>query len=75
MKAFKFIADQTPVPNVGVYSRCATVVVEESEERARQALKDWAAKQNPPDDVQWIDYCPVVEVPVEPGAVLLFVML
>lgn len=74
MKAFKFIAEQTPVPDVGVYSGCATVVIAESVEGARGAIKDWAAKQTPPDDVRWIDYCPVTEVSLEAGAVLLFVM-
>jgi hypothetical protein len=74
LRAFKFIAEQTNVPDVGVYSGCATVVIEASPEAARAAVRVWAAKQSPPDDVRWIDYCPVQEVSLEAGVVLLFVM-
>lgn len=74
LRAFKFIAEQTPVPGVGVYSGCATVVIEESLEAAREAIKDWAAKQSPADDVRWVDHCRVESAELKPGAVLLFVM-
>lgn len=78
MKAFKFIADQTPVPDVGVYSRCATVALGQSVEEARQAIHTWArAKSTPEDpiDTRWVDYAPFVEMELTSGAVLLFVML
>jgi hypothetical protein len=74
LKAFKFIANETEVPDVGIYSGCATVVISESADAARASLKAWAAKQSPPDDIRWVDHCEVREIEIETGAVLLFVM-
>lgn len=75
MRAFKFIAEQTLVPGVGVYSNCATVVVADSAEDARAKIHAWGAAQSPSDDTRWVDHCPVTEVELKSGAVLLFVML
>lgn len=78
MKAFKFIADQTPVPDVGIYSRCATVALGHTVEEARQAIHAWARAKSAPEeqiDTRWVDYAPYVEMDLASGAVLLFVML
>lgn len=74
MKVFKFVVQQTPVPDVGVYSGCATVVIEETLEAARRAVHSWGARQDPPDDTRWIDYAEVREIEIVNGTVLLFVM-
>lgn len=74
MKAYKFIARQTAVPDVGVYSGCATVVIAQDEESARVAIHSWGQQQSPPDDTKWIDYAEVREIEIVDGAVLLFVM-
>lgn len=74
LKAFKFIAEQTPVPDVGTYIGCATVALGESVDVARAAIHAWGRTQSPPDDTRWVDHCPFVEVELKPGAVLLFVM-
>lgn len=75
MRAFKFIAQGTQVPDVGTYSNCAAVVIAESADSARAAIHAWGARQSPPDDTKWIDYAEVRTVDAAPGEVLLFVML
>lgn len=77
MKAFKFIADQLPVPEVGIYYGCATVAVGSSPEEARAAIHEWAKRESTPErpiDTRWVDYAPYVEMELVTGAVLLFVM-
>lgn len=77
MKAFKFIAEQVEVPDVGMYSGCATVALGSTVEEARQAIHSWAKLESTPDqliDSRWIDYAPYTEVELALGAVLLFVM-
>jgi len=74
LKAFKFIAEQTPVPGVGTYLGCATVALGSSVEEARQSIHAWGRNQSPPDDTKWVDYCPFSEIELKPDAVLLFVM-
>lgn len=74
MKAFKFIAEQVRVPDVGVYSGCATVVIATTVEQARESIHSWGRAQFPPDDTRWVDFAPYREIEVVDGAVLLFVM-
>lgn len=74
LRAFKFIAEQTPVPGVGVYLGCATVALGESVEEARASIHAWGKTQSPPDDTRWVDYAPYSEIELKPGTVLLFVM-
>ena len=77
MKAFKFIAEQTPVPDVGVYSGCATVVIANTVEEARTRIHSWGRDQSTPKDpidTRWVDFAPHKEIEIADGAVLLFVM-
>lgn len=73
MKAFKFIARETHVPEIGIYSGCATVAIADSLESAREEIHSWGAQQSPPDDTKWIDFAEVREMDLVPG-VLIFVM-
>lgn len=77
LRAFKFIADNLPVSEVGIYYGCATVAIGATVEEARSAIHEWAKRESTPErpiDTRWVDYAPYVETDLAPGSVLLFVM-
>ena len=72
VQAFKLIAQDTHVPGVGTYSGCAVVVIEESVEAAKEAVKRYAVERG--HDVRWVDHCRAEPAEIEQGKVLIFVM-